>query len=321
MNYKSFLDKKFILLIFKLTGRLLLILSLIYLTYHLYKNVHQIKNLTFNKELIILITVSSLIFMIAQWSIAIGWGKILACLQQTKIKWRVLLNIYGRANIAKYLPTNVMHFAGRQMYGREVGWAHSNMATATIIETALLVSIGILIVITLVFQRNILIETIELIVPIRIFQDLSAFHLTIVLASLFSLYLIIQKFIFSRLNYISISVIIQSLIFFILFFILSGAAFSLIASQLLIMDNFDSILLLLLAYGSAWVFGYIIPGAPGGIGIREFILTILLQNIGDKPTILAIVLLTRVSTTLGDIWLYLASLTIIRISSSNNASK
>ena len=52
--------------------------------------------------------------------------------------------IYGRTQIAKYLPGNVFHFAGRQILGRRLGHSQTDLATASLLETGELVLVAAL---------------------------------------------------------------------------------------------------------------------------------------------------------------------------------
>ena len=50
--------------------------------------------------------------------------------------------VYGRSQIAKYLPGNCFHFVGRQVLGRALGHSQSALALASLLETALLVALA-----------------------------------------------------------------------------------------------------------------------------------------------------------------------------------
>ena len=80
-------------------------------------------------------------------SIAVGAGLLLA------EAWRRLLGpgtgavatrhyhaLYGRSQIAKYLPGNVFHLVGRQVLGRALGVSQARLAVAT---AAAMVSHGV----------------------------------------------------------------------------------------------------------------------------------------------------------------------------------
>jgi len=57
-------------------------------------------------------------------------------------------------------------------------------------------------------------------------------------------------------------------------------------------------------FGVAWFAGFVVPGAPAGLGVRDaLMLEVLRPVIGDGPAA-AITLLVRVVTTLGDVLLF-----------------
>ena len=61
-------------------------------------------------------------------------------------------------------------------------------------------------------------------------------------------------------------------------------------------------------YMLAWVLGFIVPGAPGGIGVREAILVLLLSPvIGDTVTLSA-ALIHRLISIIGDFTGYMIAL-------------
>lgn len=57
-------------------------------------------------------------------------------------------------------------------------------------------------------------------------------------------------------------------------------------------------------YLVAWLVGLITPGAPGGIGVREFILIMLLSSSIPENNILLAVVTMRVITVMGDVIAY-----------------
>jgi hypothetical protein len=70
------------------------------------------------------------------------------------------------------------------------------------------------------------------------------------------------------------------------------------------------------AYALAWLCGYVVPGASGGLGIREATLLVLL---GDTPESLLTALLMRVVTTLGEL-LWFAVSSVIRLDETTPAA-
>ena len=64
--------------------------------------------------------------------------------------------------------------------------------------------------------------------------------------------------------------------------------------------SFQQALLLTSSCIIAWVSGFILPGAPGGLGVREMVLTLLLAQSAGQEKIVAMGVLHRLITVLGD---------------------
>ena len=62
----------------------------------------------------------------------------------------------------------------------------------------------------------------------------------------------------------------------------------------------------------AWLIGFIVPGAPGGIGIREFVLITIMTSFVAEQYILFAVILHRIITVIGDLLTYIIFHFILR---------
>ena len=55
-----------------------------------------------------------------------------------------------------------------------------------------------------------------------------------------------------------------------------------------------------LLFSSAWVVGYVVPGAPGGLGVREAMMVVLLTPLTGGPVATGLAVSMRLTTLLGD---------------------
>jgi uncharacterized membrane protein YbhN (UPF0104 family) len=55
-----------------------------------------------------------------------------------------------------------------------------------------------------------------------------------------------------------------------------------------------------LLYSSAWVVGYVVPGAPGGLGVREAMMVVLLAPLTGPAVAAGLAVSMRLTTLLGD---------------------
>ena len=61
-------------------------------------------------------------------------------------------------------------------------------------------------------------------------------------------------------------------------------------------------------YACAWIIGTVTPGAPGGLGVREAILVLLLAPYCGEGVAVAAALFLRIATTLADLLSFLIGL-------------
>jgi uncharacterized membrane protein YbhN (UPF0104 family) len=55
------------------------------------------------------------------------------------------------------------------------------------------------------------------------------------------------------------------------------------------------------AFASSWILGFIAPGAPAGLGIREAILSAWLSTAMPAADVVLLVVALRIATTVGDL--------------------
>lgn len=90
-----------------------------------------------------------------------------------------------------------------------------------------------------------------------------------------------------------------SILIYALAYLLIGAATSVLAHGLF-PDAALDFMLLTAAFALAWVVGFITPGAPAGIGVREALLLLMLGGTMAAADTSLLILALRVVTTLGD---------------------
>jgi uncharacterized membrane protein YbhN (UPF0104 family) len=64
--------------------------------------------------------------------------------------------------------------------------------------------------------------------------------------------------------------------------------------------------LLTAVFALAWVVGFVTPGAPGGLGVREGLMLLMLAPVFTAASASVLVVALRIATTLGDVLILLA---------------
>lgn len=94
-----------------------------------------------------------------------------------------------------------------------------------------------------------------------------------------------------------------------LFMLIFGVIFAIIG-QTLGLQGFEQ---LVAAAIIAWIVGYLVPGVPGGIGVREAVLVALLSGSGAADTVLIASALLRLVTTFGEAICFFSGFGIVRM--------
>jgi hypothetical protein len=250
---------------------------------------------------------------------AFNWKLILDFLNGGSLLTKDVFKVYLKSNIAKYLPGNVMHYAGRNYLGNKLGWNNTEMAFSSVLEyffgfgltgiiIVMLIALGLidlppqlsleinfnkilgyslmgiagcLVFLSLFYSYRYILLKEDIIVTTKKLWNKAQQFLTLRFLKLFSILFIISFFCF----------IMNCMFFYYLcgvildFHIKPEDFFN--ANAALSIANYTSILT---------------PGAPGGIGVKESVSVLLIAEYGyPKELLLMSLLVFRVTCVLGDV--------------------
>lgn len=229
------------------------------------------------------------------WMLLLQGGGIQLPLKQAYI-------VIGQSQIGKYLPGNVFQYFGRVVIGKTYGVP----AEATILSMGAETLVVILSSAALVTLGSWL----SGLHPAWITQNLwtsrttSLFFLLITMGVFFAgvvgLSRRIQQWIYMRLSYLHIGRLIGSSLLCLLVFALFGFMISLLLKMVWGMNAALPWCRATWGFALAWLLGFVVPGAPGGIGVREVALVSLYSREIGEAAALSLALLLRVVTVVGD---------------------
>jgi uncharacterized membrane protein YbhN (UPF0104 family) len=229
----------------------------------------------------ILVTVGllALFYGFSNIFLARAWWHLLAFLKSPGA-WNWTWRAYGISQLAKYLPGNLFHLAGRQAIGMAAGLPGWALAKSAVWELGLISASAAffgLFVLPLLFPE------------ISLSASLVAFPVV-----LFAVALVAKRMwgpqIARALGWQTAFLIGSGFVFI--------GALELIAPQNLRTDMLTGICG---AYVVAWLVGFLTPGTPAGVGVREMVLLFLLKkHIADADLLLTVVLCRMVTVT-GDL--------------------
>jgi uncharacterized membrane protein YbhN (UPF0104 family) len=219
--------------------------------------------------------------------VALSWRAILGdC--GTQISARKAQLIFSISNLGKYAPGNLLHMAGRQVLAMREGVPTLGAVKSLLIETVLLALTSALFAAAFWFISS--------------FGDIPIFICISVLCFIFLVcVLALRHFGFpgssSAIIRYGVYHMLGGIVFVMLFFILSDNS-----------KTFDLsfIFFLISAYVASWFIGFITPGAPAGLGVKEAVLLGLLNSVvPDEAVLGAAVLLSRGMNILSDLLYFL----------------
>ena len=253
---------------------------------------------------------------------ASAWYGWLSFFSGVKDKYKEGVLVYAKANIGKYLPGNVMHYVERNLFADKLGISQKKLAASSLFEVLSLVGSALLIALLVSFSQ--LQEAL-----LEIFGEgyvkIVIGAIAIGLVCFMALCFLLRKRLLVVLKEYTFSDFIKSLVCNMLLYGLSlvmlGVVMVILYCYMGGSFQIKSAELIISGYIIAWVLGFIVPGAPGGIGVRELVVTLLLGSIVGQGMIVTLSITHRLITVIGDFCAYLIMLVIRREMKSENAGK
>lgn len=225
-------------------------------------------------------------------ALALGaaWIALVRCMADAHARARPLLIAHLRAQVAKYLPGNVFHFAYRHAAARAEGVGHVALGGALALESALLIAASAIVALGVVADPRL-----ESVVPhARLGVWAAPLLAALAIAAALAL---TRRYGRARASLRETALtLVAVLAIDLVFFALAAVALRLLCAQPTAMPFSAWCGWLSLA----WVVGYVTPGAPGGIGLRETVLVLGLQNVLGEADALAVALAYRLLTLIAD---------------------
>lgn len=282
----------------KIIGGGLALLGLIFVGFQLQNYSDELRQTDFTPQLIIACVLFSIAYAVSNFALALSYWFFLRA-QGGTFSARQIIKLYGVSQLAKYVPGNVAHFAGRNLLGGTGVETHKQLAKATALEIIFLI-VAASLFLPLLAERFALPISQFLMLGLALFGVLIATMVTVRVRGW---------------------LMVAPLYLYLLFFLVSSAIFL----GLVVLLAFEPLgggdyLFVIGAYIVAWLGGFLTPGAPAGVGSREVVLLFLLSDLIATPILIVAVLLARLISVVGDVLMYGFALSIDLREASTNAS-
>ena len=215
------------------------------------------------------------------------------------------IKVYNNANMYKYIPGGVMYVIGRNRMAIETeGLSHRKVALATILEGVLWVVAAIILSSIFALEYSLLyIRQLEL-------HFVGLVLGLLVLIAILSLYRFRHYLLKNTRNTndktksFHKATLIKRLPFMLAIVSLWGASFLATMTILGQPITISSGITIVGLYIMSWVIGFLTPGAPSGLGIREVVLLMFLSGIVYEEILLSTIVIHRALQVAGDIVAY-----------------
>ena len=252
------------------------------------------------------IALAALIWPLAALPLVLAWRDMLIGVGMKK-RWRELYGIMGISQFAKYIPGHVAQYAGRAGMSLARGISARALAVTMILETLLMIAAAL----TIGVGTGVL-STIGLSLVQHHGSQLALIAAIVVLA-------LAGMFVFRRIapsllrrfapKYApaldgallpSTTSLVRAAAFYCIMYLMTGAS-SIVLANFLLPGVQQDYWLLVAALTLAWVVGFVTPGAPAGLGVREGLLLLMLAPAYTAASASILVIALRIVTTLGDV--------------------
>jgi len=280
-------------------GNALVLASIGYLIIKIESHYRELPNMQFDLHSTISLVVAVAFYLISAYCLSYIWvlllrgGNVILPIKDAYV-------IVGRSQIGKYLPGNIFHFISRYSLGTHYGIPAEAIILSMSIETALLAITATIITIIGLMGGDIELSWFSHYAA----QNSSKYVILTIILGLIVLVLIsrrIRGWIKPRLVYLHPGRIAAVMLIYAIVLMLNGALIFILINT--IWDVNVSIPWYRYAFGfsCAWLIGFIVPGAPGGIGVREAVIVVLFgREIGGAPAI-GLAILLRIITSVSDL--------------------
>lgn len=291
---------------FKYVGNVLALLSIIFVVYAIAQMKVDLSSIQNWDKIIVIGILGCVICILSVRIMALAWHRILEYLAGEKIEYRSVYRIYTKANLGKYLPGNVMHYVERNIFAVQFGIEQAKIALSSLLEIvgqaaaacflSVILSFGVLIgIIQKLFSRNVIV-----ILMVLILFPLIAFIICIKkISKLQMLFIKLKKISFWKMFIVNLFLYMLALALLGMVMLMFVWALGNIPFQI------NDVKTTMSAYIVAWFLGFIVPGAPGGIGVREFVFSFMTEETSIREIVLLAAVVHRIITVFGDIISYI----------------
>jgi hypothetical protein len=295
-------------------GVFITILAIAYYIYYFASHVSEIPELEFGSKTLLVCFATVLLYLVIIVAGGTVWYLFLIFYRQP-ISWLNTQIIYGQAQFGKYLPGNFAHHVGRVVLSRRQGVETPVIVSSMILEMVWAIAIGLAVAAVASVGNASYLFGSEYGYP-EFFVASVVFAILVILPYIFLSFLKRNALTGSgglrylyKLGLPDVLSLVKVIVLYVISFLMFGVILVLQAKYLFNVHTVNPVLLVGI-FSWAWTVGFITPGSPAGLGVRDTVLLAALTPLYGSGVALGLSLGIRLVTTLGDgVWFLVSLLT------------
>lgn len=279
-------------------GAVIALAAMYFVISSVYGYADQLAEMLQRPQFVVVVVASALLYTLAFQLVGLAWFSLLVSVGEKAISPARALHVLARTQVYKYMPTNVIHFVGRFVLAVRYGAAKDALSYAQVMEIILMVLASGSV--ALLFSFSFLLKIGEGYGMSRLLA--SAVYIAAGLAALMLAPLVAGRYFKQSRKHLAFSMAAASIACYGVFFLANG----LIVVLLLHVLHGPTIewKMVIGVSAAGWLLGFVVPGAPGGLGVREAVLIAGLSSVGIPAAAATAVAIThRIVTLLADVLL------------------
>lgn len=276
-------------------GYLVTVAAIVFVALHIRDYFGQISRVAQGYRLWLVIVAGSIFYVLILQFVALAWFVLAKSTGTAHLSLGVALRIFNKTQIYKYIPTNVMHMVGRFVLAQRAGAGQAALLYAQTTELVLMASIAAVVAVVLAEPL-----AANLVQASGIDAGVAYWLLAAGgLAAAALAVLVLRRTSVQMDPHRTLRGIAASIALYVAFFAGNGLILLWLVSTSAGQQPAWVTIVGISAAG--WVAGFVVPGAPGGLGVREAVYLAGLQFVGvPTSTAVAAALAHRVASVAGD---------------------
>jgi glycosyltransferase 2 family protein len=288
-----------------IAGRIFSGISIFYLGILLYKKIPDLSLLHLHPGLGLSCAGTVAFFCATFYLLCVAW-RILLSAGSIHISVRESYEIIGRMQLAKYIPGNVFQYAGRVFLAKRYGVPPGAVMMTMGLEIAAIAATACLIVFLGYSVAPLPIPEYSRVLTFLNFGSASFWIISglILVAGMVLAIRYFRKWFISHRSYIQLVTITSSMILYAGMFVFTGWFIQMI--QFTGWGTPASLPWYQFSWGytCAWLSGFFVPGAPGGLGVRELVFVGLFRSACGEGTAVGLAVILRLVSSVSDLVTY-----------------